>query len=129
MFNVTQRTSGGLYSQASWFFRPFFINDDTNTVGSNVHTNTPWYIHDGQAYGAYPECRCFKSLFPSDDLGGELQNMYFDSGSRQNKSLVRMTEDEAQNLYQNFYYVDHTIMTLNSPDVDFDDNLQNIDLS
>ena len=57
--------------------------------------------------------------------------MYFDrpGGVRQNKSVYVMSGEEATQTYQNYYYVDHTVMTLNSPDIDFDDNMQNVDLS
>lgn len=78
----------------------------------------------------------FEPLFSSDDIGGELQNMYFDDNAnitgvdpvRPYHSAIGISSSDAINKYHDFYYVDHSIMTLNSPDVDFNENIKNVDL-
>lgn len=119
VFNVGQRHNGTCYAQSSWFFRPF------KPTGLNeFSTNT-----------------CFVK---SDHLGplansvyenAEIQSMYFDDfyGTSQLQG-IRVTKDyddfesDDYNKYSSFYYVDQSIVTLNSPELQFDENIYNSDL-
>lgn len=93
---------------------------------------------DGQdiAYGAYVQSKHFEPLYTSDNIGGELQNMYFDGeghsvtgdGVREKCNVFNMDESAATATYQNYYYVDHSIMTLNSPDIELQDSIKNLDM-
>jgi hypothetical protein len=79
VFNVTQRTNGTCYAQSSWFFRPFFASKDFGGGAFDpFDSNKDAYMSNG-TNGAYVRSVHFRSLFPSDNIGGELQNMYFDS--------------------------------------------------
>lgn len=37
--------------------------------------------------------------------------------------------DSYSDEYRNYFYVDQSVATLNSPDLDFDENIKNVDLS
>lgn len=89
VFNISDRANGTSYSQASWFFRPYpsyewsensgYVFDDS----TNTSPATQWYRN-----GATCQFKHFNPLFPSDDIGGELQNMYFDTQDSVSNSTV-----------------------------------------
>lgn len=83
VFNFTERFNGTTYAQASWFFRPYPNPDwSGNTAYKSDNglpdPNTVWFEN-----GATCQFKHFHPLMSSDDIGGELQNMYFDSVGQQ----------------------------------------------
>lgn len=79
VFNVTQRTNGTCYAQSSWFFRPFFASQEfSGSAYDPFDKNKGSYMSDSTQDGAHVRSVHFRPLFPSNDIGGELQNMYFD---------------------------------------------------
>jgi len=91
-------------------------------------------------YGAYVECRHHYPLFPSDDIGGELQHMYFDhtipniengQAKRPYNTISNIISTDFSNpleVYKNYFYVDHSIVTLNSADIDFNKQIQGLNI-
>ena len=138
VFNISERVNGNIFAQASWFFRPYFVNEN------NSITNTDSYkaIIDDQEhiYGAYAECRHHYPLFPSDDIGSELQYMYFDhtipnseegQAKRPYNTISDIVNTDFSNpieVYKNYFYVDHSIVTLNSSDIDFNKQIQGLNI-
>lgn len=129
VFNITERKNKTCYAYSSWFFRPF------KPRGFQHDSNSTYHASDA---GAFVNYNHYDALNSSMDIGGEIQGMYFDSSNKYNtENDIELTRPylsiEDQNFdiekYTNFYYVDQNIVTLNSPDIQFDDNIKNIDLS
>lgn len=116
VYNVEDRFSNHPYSQASWFFRP---------------------IAEGLGVAAFPHC----SLYPTGptlEFKGFAELQLNDSprnflpqvegywgSSSSSKSRIPATDMLA--MFGNDYYVDTSIVTLNSPDIELDDSLQQED--
>lgn len=83
VFNLTDRVNGTTYAQASWFFRPYPSTQwDGNAAYKRKENNTYYYN------GATCQFKHLYPLFPSDDIGCELQNMYFDSSNTPDNSTI-----------------------------------------
>lgn len=76
VFNLTDRVNGTTYAQASWFFRPYPSISWSGNLAYKRHDSQDdkYYFH-----GATCQFKHLYPLFPADDIGGELQSMYFDS--------------------------------------------------
>lgn len=147
VFNITDRYEGTCFSQASWFFRPYpyrhLVNGQESTRFS-FQGNVTYKVNDiisdydvTQYRGAVCQFKHYEPLFPSDDIGGEIQGMYFDvdfssevDALRPYKNITEFNRNgDDLSVYRNYYYIDQSIGTLNSPDIDFDDNVKNVDFN
>ena len=129
VFNISERQNGNIKSQSSWFFRPFVGNIDGNPV---VNDENGYKYLDGSTEiikGANVSFEHYEPLSGSDKVDCEIQGMYFDSTKRQKRRANTITAEQASNEYQNYYYVDQSIGTINSPDIEFNDQIANVDLS
>lgn len=107
VFNIQSRSLNAPYAQASWFFRPSL---DTDT---GITEN---------AYGGNIQFQNFKSLYTSK-YGREIQSMRTRGASEQELMDVILSKDNTD------FFVDSNIITLNSPDIEFDTSLANLDMS
>lgn len=128
IFNITERCNKTCYAQSSWFFRPFIPNgfsfDSNDTYGQ-------------QKYGALLNYHHYDSLNSSMDIGGEIQGMYYNHpnsqgdfwyGDRKYLSIENNNFLNDINKYKNFYYIDQTVLTLNSSDIEFNSNMNSLNL-
>ena len=117
VYNVEDRFSNHPFSQASWFFRP---------------------IAEGLGVAAFPHCSLCNVLSEPTDGTAELQlndsprnflpqvEGYWGDSS-DSRSRIPATDMIA--MFGNDYYVDTSIVTLNSPDIELDDSLQQEDFN
>ena len=106
VYNVYSRSNSSTYAQSSWFFRP---------------ATKPNPINEDVPHGSQIEFRHNKPLYSNDKRGSEVQSMVY-SGDI-NVSKIKPSE------YKQYYFVDENIVTFNSPDLEFDPQLQNINWS
>lgn len=138
VFNLSERANGNVFSQASWFFRPYFINADNSITNEDSYKATVGGVD--QVYGAYAECKHHYPLCPSDDIGGELQYMYFDKSIsnfpidtpkrpyQTISGIVNTDFSDPLEVYKNYFYVDHSIVTLNSAEIDFNKQMYGLNI-
>lgn len=112
IYSLNNRKNGSIYAQSSWFFRP-------------VTSMTKEYDNK---YGAYIQFIHNKPLIYNNKTGAEIQSMFYTS----NISDVTDTDTygEGGNTHDKltaFHFVDENIVTLNSPDLEFNTQLQYID--
>ena len=119
VYNVEDRYNNSPYAQASWFFRP---NAPSNSAATNYSTlnrflefrhNYP--IPDNDSRNA--EIQCISNTPPTPTLGatnqGYTEKTSKDSWVAENKEC---------------YYIDQSIFTFHSPDVEFDESLKTLDI-
>lgn len=134
VFNLNERANGNLFSQASWFFRPYFINK-TDYLGNKRSYKEMITQQQSETYGSYVQCNHFYPLYQSDNIGGELQNMFFDTGVNAQRKwytisgIVNHQVSNPLEVYEDFYYVDQSIATLNSSDIEFNNDINTVDVS
>lgn len=137
VYNVGDRHDGTPFSQSSWFARPNLLKEfvdqtviESGTVNrkieaSNEPTQTNWTGNILDGYIA--EFRHSKPI-PSDlFFNGEIRGLntppespYIDSSSSSSSSWI------ADN--QQYYFIDQSIMTLHSPEIEMSEDLYTIDL-
>lgn len=101
VFNAKERYSNTPFAQSSWFFRPISAQATNSTGIEN---------------GATVAFKHLEPLFSEDNRGAEIQNMPylpFDYVNREVKN---------NNTSINAFYVDQSILTMHSPDIEFDDS-------
>lgn len=115
VYNVKDRFSNSPFAQSSWFTRPMIENDK---LGSNeLEANIP--------YGAWAEFRHDNQIPASSKRNAEIQNI-----SDEVTPYVTGSDTSSWvNNNKHRYYIDQSIVTLHSPDIEFDDQLKSIDLS
>ena len=106
VFGVSGRRTDSPYAMSSWFFRP--ATDQINNSADVYH-------------GASIEFKHNYALFTGADRGTEIQNML--SGAT---TLTDVTSDNVEK-YKSHFFVDENIVTLHSPDIEFDTSLANTD--
>ena len=126
VFNIYNRSNNSCYTQASWFFRPnipYNLNDTSNF--SSHYTNMFQYQipKNSSSYGVWHEFRHYRRL-GTDDYNMEIQCSRPMLGSL--KLAVQQSDLEDT---KSDYYVDQSIVTLNSPELEFDDSIKNLNLS
>lgn len=112
MFNLVDRFNNRPFAQSSWFIRPYVRNTDllvTNksTIGDNVEYRH--YYPLPNAYGLNAEIQSVRS----NSLG--LEEVTTSSADLEKSS--------------DLFFVDQSILTFHSPDIEFDDNIKNLDTS
>lgn len=111
VFNAGNRLIGAPHSQSSWFLRP--------RVNTGIYSGNNQYIDNG----AHVEFRHLHSLYSKDDRGAEIQNILESPDFIDVNNEVIRGENSS---YENTFLVDTSIVTLHSPDVEFDDDFATI---
>ena len=116
VFSVKDRVSNTPFAQSSWFFRPMVnikgnestINNEDITKGSIIAYKNLEPLRSGAPFIA--------SQSHPYDRGGEIQNMRYGTFKEINSLAVDGTTI-------NTFFVDQSILTFHSPDIEFDDSL------
>lgn len=106
VYSVSGRAGGNSFAMSSWFFRPDYPNGSLTDIYS----------------GSFIQSKHNESLFSGGDRGAEIQNML----EGKDKVTDIESEDDVQN-YRSHFFVDRNIVTMHSPDIEFDTNLFNVD--
>lgn len=111
VYNVGDRANNSPYAQSSWFFRPSNLAALSTYVMQTFHN---------------------KPLYSTDNKGSEIQSM----GLGKDVALPSpyVTDNDAErnkfiSKYNDFYYVDGSICTFHSPDIEFDESINSLDFS
>lgn len=107
----------------SWNTIEFKVTDDNNT--STTEDDVERTL-DMSAYGNLVEFRHNYPIPNNYEPGAEIQSLC--DGSRY-VTLLSANEDtlrDTQSTYRNYFYVDQNIVTMHSPDIEFDDSVQNL---
>lgn len=116
VFNVGNRNNNTPFSQSSWFLRPFL---PWNVDFSSDATNNDRNIDNG----AWVEFRHHYGLFNGNNRGAEIQNISHFPNVPYNLGNINNDVDT----YSNIFMVDQSILTLHSPDIEFDTSIQSLD--
>jgi hypothetical protein len=127
VYNVKDREDNSPFVQSSWFTRPnapkdIKNNDDEFTnIGNSEVSNGKWveFRHNF----AVPGC-CFAA---TEDNSERTYNNF--ELSYNSTLLPPIFQKNTISTFANNYYIDHSIVTLHSPDIEFDESLYNADLS
>ena len=102
VFSIKDRVSNTPFAQSSWFFRP--MSESTDNLTDIEKGSTVSFAH-------------LDLLKSGSDRGAEIQNMISVPFSRAN---IDAKQDRATN--NNAFFVDQSIITMHSPDIEFDDS-------
>lgn len=102
VFSIKDRVSNTPFAQSSWFFRP--MSESTDNLTDIEKGSTVSFAH-------------LDLLKSGSDRGAEIQNMISVSFSTANNDAK---QDRATN--KNAFFVDQSIITMHSPDIEFDDS-------
>lgn len=102
VFSIKDRVSNTPFAQSSWFFRP--MSESTDNLTDIEKGSTVSFAH-------------LDLLKSGSDRGAEIQNMISVSFSTANSDAK---QDRATN--NNAFFVDQSIITMHSPDIEFDDS-------
>lgn len=105
VYSVLGRSSGSTYSQSSWFFRPSTSGPLTNTDNIN--------------YGSSIQFQHNKPIIYGPNRGAEVQSSYSDT------TIDSVLDVQDSDKYKSMFFVDENIVTLHSPDLEFDTQLSN----
>lgn len=117
VYNVKDRYSNSPFVQSSWFTRPM-APANVSDAENNVEGQIP--------YGSWTEFRHNTQLPSTTKRNAEIQNH---GGPEVSPYVI---EDDVSSWVENNkhrYYVDQSIVTLHSPDIEFDDQLKFVDMS
>ena len=128
VYNVEDRANNKPYSQASWFFRPI-----SEGFGIAAIPHATLYSNKLNVYST-------SGSVPTNILGGaeieingnpriflpQLKGYWAD---QQASDEAVMASEDMISLCGNDYFVDTSVVTLNSPDIDLDDSLQQEDFA
>ena len=152
VYQIRDRYNNAPFAQSSWFVRPFTIDDyDKNYSEIDKDTNYPDSNERRRPYGSVGlkghdsfhnnKLVVFRhdTSIPSSDNGrnSEIQCNYQPANSpyigySETAENIEDLKEKAKNYvdeYGNDFFVDQSIVTLRSPDVEYDTEVQNLDLS
>lgn len=118
VFNLKDRYDNNIYAQASWFARPIpYVssgeNEDRNSAAVEYRHNQ--MLKPSSRYGN--EIQCMDTYPPSaGTTDGSINNMAFWTGSQNPFTGTYSNE------YSDYYFVDNSVVTLNTPELDFDES-------
>ena len=118
VFRVGSRKNNTPFSQSSWFIRP----NAPYSVGSGDYFNNNKSIDNG----AWVEFRHLNSLKSNRDRGAEIQNI---TTSPSFVAANNMALQDNNDGYSDAFFVDQSVLTMHSPEVEFDSALHTIDNS
>ena len=119
VFQAAARESNAPFSQSSWLLRPF----STSTPGGNILN------------GSVAEFRHFYPLITGLSRSAEIQNMFIDSGAitgtvewgkEAEAPSLEVVSEKMESIagYKSMYFVDQSVVTLHSPDIEFNESLR-----
>ena len=112
VFNLKDRFDNTMYAQASWFARPipYLSGSDYESQDSAaVEYRHNQMLKSSLKFGNEIQCMDIEPLG-----GGYLHNNAFWSGT----AVISKYSDE----YSDYYFVDNSLVTLNTPELDFDES-------
>lgn len=112
VFELTRRASSSPYAMSSWFFRSPYKTDDQVTV-DDIHK------------GSFIQFRHNHSLFTGNDRGAEIQTNIPNS---EIENIYQILDTDNVDKYGSYFYVDENIVTMHSPDIEFNNNFANLNL-
>lgn len=147
VYNVNDRFNNAPFVQSSWFLRPDapydvtawnqkFGGSNTNSLGARGYygaiCNSNYYLDNNAVIdlsktGKWAEFRHNYPIPSNDKPNAEIQCLTTENSVIDNFNTKSREEWVSQN--QNSFYVDKSILTLHSPDIEFDNSLQTIDLN
>lgn len=104
VFRAGSRKNNTPFSQASWFIRPNLVTD---RVGNKASIDA----------GAHVEFRHLHALKSGKDRGAEIQNI-IESPDFTTVNYYMKSEDSDK--YSDIFFVDQSVITMHSPDIEFD---------
>lgn len=140
VYNVADRNSNAPFAQSSWFIRPNIPFDagshDTRILGQNEGVAESNYTRESIVdnekninNGAWAEFRHNQALPSNESRRAEIQNIWYETGANVSPIRPNNSEEEWITNNSNLFYVDQSIVTLNSPDIEFNSDIQKLDLS
>jgi len=144
VYNLGNRVGNAPFAQSSWFLRPnlqYDISRDVSVVTPSMY-NSPWSVisndgtynnsgytdHDINDYGIWSEFRHNKPIPNNYDKNAEIQCL---AGvptypySQYTDSDLKLYNSD----HQEYFFIDQSILTFHSPDLEFDTEVQNLDMS
>ena len=123
VFNSIHRKSNTPFAQSSWFVRPnlpYNVPESMPVHGGSAEVDNNKYIDNG----AWVEFRHLHSLINANDRGGEIQSAtYSPSFNTLNTAL------KSEDAYSTVFMVDQSVVTMHSPDIEFDDRMATMENS
>lgn len=116
VYNVEDRYSNRPFSQASWFFRPI-----AEGFGVAAIPHASLYSTHDQGTPSKGQAEIQINTNPRNYLP-QVEGYWGQSGTK-----ARIPAGDMVAMFGNDYYVDTSIVTLNSPDIELDDSLQQED--
>ena len=121
VFSVKDRVSNVPFAQSSWFFRPMIndgLADSTNPYINDTDVNKGAVLAYRNLEALRPTSSFLDTTGTVNDRGGEIQNMRYYDFQSVNKLATSGTDI-------NTFFVDQSIVTFHSPDIQFDDIIKN----
>ena len=152
VYNVKDRDSNSPFVQSSWFARPNApyniektgdipysfrpLNNESDTSKNTIYSREGIVSLDtveDMVYpnkGAWTEFRHNYPLPSNNKRNAEIQCISYEEGNTP-YPYIRSTNDRGSWVQDNSenYYVDQSILTLHSPDIEFDESVQTMDIS
>ena len=133
VFNVEDRYNNAPFAQASWFFRPNAYTNVTNLVNTDTFPANKGHWAEFRHFFPIPGCRSKRaeiqciSVPPSRPVLGETTP---NPNQAEGHDYTEST-DPATWVSENkeCYYIDQSILTFHSPDIEFNKEVQNLNMS
>ena len=143
IFNVQDRYTNSPFAQSSWFSRPnppFNVGttDFTSIVGGSGNTiyskggvmqNDKYNGYETINKGAWAEFRHLHPIPPNNVRNAEIQCIWQPPETPSANSSEESVIQDWVSKYSENYYIDQSIITMHSPDIEFDDSIKNLDTS
>lgn len=117
VYNVKDRFENAPFAQSSWFIRP---NAPTQGLVPKASI---------RSYGQAAEFRHNRPIPGNDQYNGEIQCIWSPPETSYYTSTMSKTVDEYVKSIKEDFYVDQSTFTFHSPDIEFNPDVVNIDLS
>lgn len=114
VFNLGNRASNTPFAQSSWFIRPNMPTTIPNASDNNTLIDN----------GAWVEFRHNHGIINGPNRGAEIQNITYPSNTTYSLDSVNYPS-----VYPDIFMVDQSILTMHSPDIEFDSVIKSIDCS
>ncbi len=145
IYNIEDRYTNSPFSQSSWFSRPFLgvdINKSSLQSGISNHLINNGELYDNENtprsydnkdiinYGVWSEFRHNTSLPNNYERNAEIQ-CNCDTLSTRFEGTIHKDANVSEfvSSHKDVFMVDQSIVTMHSPEFEFDDSVQNMDLS